>query len=62
MRYSTLGSIVFVSAALVALLGAYLAHTVLRMPPFAVRDDALGMAGCLIVLIGAGFFLPWRGK
>jgi hypothetical protein len=62
MRYSTLGSLVFASAAVVALLGAYLAHTVLRMPPFAVRDDALGMAGCLIALIGAGFFLQRRGK
>jgi hypothetical protein len=62
MRYATLGSIVFVSASLVALLGAYLAHTVLRMPPFAVRDDALGMVACLIALIGAGLFVQWHGK
>jgi hypothetical protein len=63
MRYSTIGTIVFISAAIVALLGAYLAHTVLRMPPLAVRDDALGMAACLIALIGGvGLFVQWRSK
>jgi Kef-type K+ transport system membrane component KefB len=62
MRYSTLGSIVFISAAIVALLGAYLAHTILRIPPLAVREDALGIAACLIAFIGVGLFMQRRGK
>jgi hypothetical protein len=57
MRHSTLGSIAFISAALVAPVAAYLPHTVFRMPPFAVRDDALGMAACLLAFVGAGLFM-----
>jgi hypothetical protein len=57
MRYSTLGSIAFISAVAVALMIAFLAHTVLGMPRSAIRIDALGMAACLTVFIGAGLFM-----
>jgi hypothetical protein len=62
MRYSTLGSIAFISAVAVALLIAFLAHNVLQMPPYAIRNNALGMAACLVGFIGAGLFMQWRGK
>ena len=62
MRYSTLGSIAFISAVAVALMVAFLAHTVLGIPPSAIRIDALGTAACLTAFIGAGLFMQRRGK
>jgi hypothetical protein len=49
------------SAPIAALMAAVLAHG-LRIPPFAVRDDSLGMAACLIAFLGAGLFVQWRDK
>src|SRR5260370_23613964 len=54
------GSSAFVGAAIVALAAAYLAHTVFGIPRYAIRDDALGMAACLVAFIGAGVFVQRR--
>jgi hypothetical protein len=62
MKNLALGSFAFVGAGITALAAAYLAHTVLGIPRYAIRDDALGMAACLIAFIGAGLFAQRRGR
>ena len=56
------GSSAFFGAAIVALAAAYLVHTVFGIPRYAIRDDALGMAACLVAFIGAGVFVQRRGR
>jgi hypothetical protein len=51
MKYWTAAGIAFVVAASVA----YVAHTVFGLSPKAIRTDALEMAGCLVLCLGAGF-------
>jgi hypothetical protein len=51
-----------VVAGATALAAAYLAHTVLGMPPSAIRYDALGMAACVTAFIGAGLLARRRDK
>jgi hypothetical protein len=51
MKYSSLAGMAFVIAASVA----YVAHTVFGFSPRAIRTDALEMAGCLVLFLGAGF-------
>ena len=59
MKYSV-RTITFIgSAPLVALMAAFLTHA-LRIPPFAVRDDSLGIAACLTAFVGAALFAQWR--
>jgi hypothetical protein len=60
MKYS-IRTIAAVSAPVVALIAAVAAHA-LRMPPFAVRDDSIGLAACLTAFVGAGLFVQWRDK
>jgi hypothetical protein len=61
MKNLGLGSSALVGAAIVALAAAYLAHTVFGIPRHAIRDDALGMAACLVAFIGAGLFVQRQG-
>ena len=62
MKYLTFRNTAFVSAGIVALLVAYVAHTVLGMPRYAIRIDALGMAACLMAFIATDLFMKWRSK
>ena len=62
MKYLTVRSLAFISAAIAAFIVAYLAHTVLGMPRSAIRIDALGMAACLTAFIGAVVFAERRDK
>ena len=62
MKNLGLKSSAFVGAGVVALGAAYLAHTVLGIPPTAIRHDSLGMAACLCAFIGAGIFAQRRDK
>jgi hypothetical protein len=55
------GTALVLSAALVSLVVAYLAHTVLNVPRYVIRADALGMAACLAGIIVAGMFARRRG-
>jgi hypothetical protein len=61
MKNLALRGTAFVSAALMAFAVAYLAHSVLGVPRYAIRVDALGMAACLAVFIGAAMFAQRRG-
>jgi hypothetical protein len=61
MKYSARTIIALGAAPIVALVAAVLAHAV-RMPPFAVRDDSLGVAACLTAFVASGLFVQWRDK
>jgi hypothetical protein len=61
MKYSARTIVAIGTAPMVALVAAVLAHVV-RMPPFAVRDDSLGVAACLAAFVAAGLFVQWRDK
>ena len=60
MKYSVRTVAFIGTAPIAALMAALLTHA-LRIPPFAVRDDSLGVAACLTAFIGAALFAQWRG-
>jgi hypothetical protein len=59
MKYSKRTIVAIGAAPVVSLVAAVVAHVV-RMPPFAVIDDSLGLAGCLTAFVAAGLFVQWR--
>jgi hypothetical protein len=61
MKYSIRTIAALSAAPIVAIIAAVLAHAV-RIPPFAVRDDSMGLAACLAAFVGAGLLVQWRDK
>jgi hypothetical protein len=61
MKNLAIRRVAFASAAPVAFTIAYLTHTVLGVPRYAIRVDALGLAACLAVFLGAAMFAQRRG-
>lgn len=61
MNYSARSIVAIIAAPIVAFAAAIAAQAV-RMPPFAVRDNSLGMAACLTAFVAAGLFVQWRQK
>jgi hypothetical protein len=63
MKHITPRKVAFASTGLVAISIGYLAHTILHIPAYAIRDDSLGMAACLIAfVVGAALFAQSRNK
>jgi hypothetical protein len=61
MKYPVKTIAIVASAPIVAICVALLAHAV-SISPLAVRDDALGMATCLIAILGVALVKQRSGE